>query len=181
VLKNNNIAIGGGNQINIGNESINPYISYFCNNYSFNDPKGCAESLLHFIRELSQNINAEYHVCGYNPEGKIPLPEFWLVDVKNNMVFDAAGKEKYGINISGANEYFFPYAQRINKNIMFYSLQDAIDVSLFAIEMSMKLEWFIDRDEFISPPIDLLVIEPAGVKWIKQKTLKAEGYNGVVC
>jgi hypothetical protein len=46
---------------------------------------------------------------------------------------------------------------------------------MFAFELSMKLERFIDREEFISPPIDLLIIEPDGVKWIKQKTLKAEG------
>jgi hypothetical protein len=175
VMKNNNMAIGDGNQRNIRKESISPYINYFCNNYSFNDPKSCGEGLLNFIRELDQNINAVYHVCGYNMEGKIPHPEFWLVDVKNNLILDGVGGARYGISFCGANEYFSPYALPISKNIMSFSLQDAIDDSMFAIDMSIKLERFIDREEFISPPVDLLVIEPAGVKWIKQKTLKAEG------
>jgi hypothetical protein len=52
---------------------------------------------------------------------------------------------------------------------------------MFAIDMSIKLERFIDRDELISPPIDLLVITLDGVKWVQQKTLKAEGYNGCFC
>ena len=174
VMKNNNIVIGSGNQTNIGNESVTPYIHYFCNNYSFDNPKSCAEGLFKYITELDQNINAVYHVCGYNPESKIPRPEFWYVDIKNNTVINGMGKERYGMNISGANEYFFPYMAKINKNMASYSLQDAIDISLFAIDISIKLERFIDREELISPPIDLLVIEQAGVKWIQQKTLKAE-------
>jgi len=174
VMKNNNIAIGDGNQRNIENESLAPFINYFCNNYAFDDPKSCADSLFNFIKELNPNINAIYNVCGYSQEGKIPRPEFWYVDIKNNIVLNGMGETQYGINISGANEYFFPYAPKIKKNMASFSLQDAIDVSMFAIEMSIKLERFIDREEFISPPIDLLVIEPTGVKWIKQKTLKAE-------
>jgi hypothetical protein len=97
-------------------------------------------------------------------------------------VFNAIGEVQYGISFCGANEYFSRYAPLlINKNITSYSLQDAVDVTMFAIDMSIKLEKFIDREELISPPIDLLVIEPAGVKWIQQKTLKAEGCHGCYC
>ncbi len=102
-------------------------------------------------------------------------PEFWYIDVKNNTVFNANGEGRYGLGFSGANEYFSQYVPLINKNIMSYSLQDAIDISMFAIDMSVKLERFIDREYLILPPIDLLVIEPDGVKWIQRKTLKAEG------
>jgi hypothetical protein len=63
----------------------------------------------------------------------------------------------------------------IHENIIYYSLQDAIDVTLFAIDMSIKLERFINREEHILPPIDLLIIKPSGVEWIQQKTLKGEG------
>jgi len=174
VMKNNNIVIAEGHKMSIKNESSSPYINYFCNNNFFDDPKSCADSLLNFIKELDQNIDAIYYVCGYNPKKKIPHPEFWYLEVKNNIVLNGMGETQYGINISGANEYFFPFVSKINKNIPSYSLQDAIDVSLFAIDMSIKLERFIDREEFISPPIDLLVIEQTGVKWIQQKTLTGE-------
>ena len=178
VMKGNNIAIADGNQRNVNNKSIAPYIDYFCNNNRYNDPQSCAMSLLGFIKSIGQNIKAMYHVCGYNPEGAIPLPEFWFVDVAENTVFDAIGDARYGLNFCGANEYFSQYIPLINKNIIAYSLQDAIDVSMFAIETCMKLERFIDREDLISPPVDLLVIEPSGVKWIQQKTLKAGGYYG---
>jgi hypothetical protein len=103
------------------------------------------------------------------------------VDAAENAVFNAAGEARYGISFCGANEYFSQYAPLINKNIAFYSLQDAVDVTVFAIDMSIKLEWFIDRGEFILPRIELLAITPSGVEWIQKKTLKAEGYHGAFC
>jgi hypothetical protein len=172
IMKGNNIAIADGNQRNAGKESTNPHIDHFCNNSHYDDPKSCAADLLNLVKNLEQNISAIYHVCGYNPAGKIPSPEFWYVDVKNNIVMNGMGETQYGISFCGANEYFSQYAMPISKEMASYSLQDAIDVTLFAIEMSIKLERFIDRDELISPPIDLLVIEPSGVKWIQQKTLR---------
>ena len=174
VMKGNNIAIADGNQKNINNDSINPHLESFCNNNQYDDPKSCAVGLFNYIKNLCQNIRAVYYVCGYNPAGKIPFPEFWYVDIENNIVMNGIGEVKYGICFAGVNEYFSQYAPLITKNIASYSLQDAIDVTLFAIDISIKLERFIDRDELISPPIDLLVIEPSGVKWIQQKTLRGE-------
>jgi len=181
VMKGNSIAIADGNQRNIGKESINPHIEHFCNNSHYDDPESCARGLLNFVKNLDQNIKAVYHVCGYSPGGKIPLPEFWYVDVKENIVMNGVGEMRYGISFCGANEYFSQYIVPISKNMASYSLQDAVDVTMFAIETSIKLARFIDREELISPPIDLLAIEPSGVKWIQQKTLKAEGYYGVNC
>jgi len=173
VVKGDKIAIADGNQRNINNDSIAPYINYFCNNNYYDDPKSCAIALFNYLKEISPSIKAEYHVCGYTASGKdIPHPDFWYVDVTQNKVFNALGNEKYGISFSGANEYFSQYIPLINKNIVSFSLQDAVDISLFAIDMSIKLERFIDRDEHITPPVDLLVIEAAGIKWIQQKTLK---------
>jgi len=177
VVKGNNIAIADGNQRSMGKESINPHIEHFCDSGHYDNPKSCAVALLDLVRGLGQNIKALYHVCGYNPAKEIPFPEFWYVDAEKNIVMNGIGELKYGICFCGANEYFSQYAMPISKNMASFSLQDTIDVSLFAIEMSIKLERFIDRDELISPPIDLLAIEPSGVKWIQQKTLKG-GYNG---
>jgi len=174
VMKGNNIAIADGNQRNAGNESINPHIEHFCNNSHYDDPKSCAVGLLNLVRNLGQGIKAQYHVCGYNPAGKIPRPEFWFVDAEKNIVMNGMGEALYGISFGGANEYFSQYAFPISDQMASYSLQDAIDVTLFAIDMSIKLERFIDRDELISPPIDLLVIEPSGVKWIQRKTLRGD-------
>ena len=175
VMKDNNIAISDGNQRNLpNNKSIAPYITYFCNNNVYSDPKTCASGLLSYINNISPNVYALYHVCGYNTKDKFPIPEFYYVDVSQNMVINALGNAQYGLCFCGANDYFSQYMPLINKGISSYSLQDAIDVTLFAFDMSIKLERFIDREEFITPPIDLLVIEPDGVKWIQQKTLKGE-------
>jgi hypothetical protein len=107
VMKVNKIAISDGNQRNYGNLSIAPYIDYFCQNNNYDNPKNCAEDLLNFMAKISPNIKSIYHVCGYDFSGKIPQPEFWYVDIANNVVINGVGNKQYGINISGANEYFF--------------------------------------------------------------------------
>jgi hypothetical protein len=114
-MKGNNIAVSDGNQRNFNKNSIIPYIEYFCRNNRYDDPKSCAEGLFNFIKDLGQNIRAEYHVCGYNPVVKIPLPEFWYVDVAKNTVFNAIGEVQYGICFCGVNEYFPRYAPLINQ------------------------------------------------------------------
>lgn len=62
---------------------------------------------------------------------------------------------------------------QINKNMIYYTLQDAVDVTMFAFEMSMKLERFIKLEKHITPPIDVLVITQSGVEWISKKKLEA--------
>jgi hypothetical protein len=172
VMKGNNIAISYGNQVVKDKMSISPHIDYFCNKNQYSDPKSCAMGLFDLVKDTG--FNMECHVCGYNLEDKIPFPEFWYVNIEANIVTNVTEKQQYGISFCGANEYFSQYISLINEKIRYYSLQDAIDVSLFAIEMSIKLERFIDMDEHIVPPIDLLVIKPTGVEWVQQKTLRGE-------
>jgi hypothetical protein len=180
VMKGNNIAVSDGHQRTIKGKSSAPYLDNFCHNNYFSSPKDCALALLTYIKDLDPNIKAVYHVCGYNMTGKIPIPEFCYIETENNVVITTT-EGQYGFNYCGANEYFTRYALLINEIITCYSLQDAIDVSLFAIDMSIKLERFINRECLISPPIDLLVIKPDGVKWVQQKTLNMGDYNGFTC
>ena len=181
IMKGNNIAFSDGNQRNFKNISLAPYLEYFCQHNNYDDPKSCADGLLLFIKSIYPNINAEYHICGYNNVNGIPQPEFWYVNVHENQVINPFGEARYAIGFCGANEYFSQYVPQINKNIFSYSLQDAIDITMFAIDMCIKLGRFIDHEELILPPVDLLVIEPTGCKWIQQKTLKTEGLYGGFC
>ena len=51
-------------------------------------------------------------------------------------------------------------------------MQDAVDLSVFAIEMNAKLCRFIDLTDIISGPIDVSAIRPSGAEWVQQKTLR---------
>lgn len=110
VMKGNNIAISEGNEWITRNTqvSIKPYLNYFCLNNHFDNPKTAAQGLLNYIRQIDQTIDAKFHVCGYNPDGKIPTPEFWHVSVLNNEAKLIASHGSGGLCFSGANDYFSP-------------------------------------------------------------------------
>ena len=54
------------------------------------------------------------------------------------------------------------------------SLQDAVNISQFAIETTIKMMKFWCGRKTVGGPIDLLVITPTGLKWLKQKKLQVK-------
>ena len=173
VMKGNKIAISEGNEwvSRQTGVSIKPQIDHFCLNNNFDNPKAAAMELFRLVRKIDPTMDAKFHVCGYNPDGEMPTPEFWFVSNLESEPRLAAGNGSGGICFSGVNDYFTPYTRLINQNLTLYSLQDAIDVTMWAFDMSMKCERFIDMKERMAPPIDLLVITESGVEWISKKKL----------
>jgi hypothetical protein len=174
VMKGDNIAISSGHEYITRNTGISiwPHLENFCIKNHFDNPKSAAEALLKYIQGIDPTMGAKYHVCGYNHEGEIPMPEFWYVNVAENQITPVAINGAGGISFSGANDYFSPYVPMVNANMIHYTLQDAIDLTVFAIEMSMKLEKFIKLEEHISPPVDVLVITQSGIEWVSKKKLE---------
>ena len=170
------IAISSGQETITRNtgKSIQPYINFFCNNNCYDNPKDAALDLLQLIRSVDPTIGAIFHVCGYNPSSSIPYPEFWVVDIAKGMLTCALKQGQGGFNYHGANDFFTPYALMISQNLIYFTLQDAIDITLLAFNMSIKLQKFIKLEQYIAPPIDLLVITPSGIKWIQKKELRGE-------
>ena len=52
------------------------------------------------------------------------------------------------------------------------SLQDAVNVSQFAIETTIKMMNYWCGRKTVGGPIDILVIKPTGLNWLKKKKLK---------
>lgn len=86
---------------------------------------------------------------------------------------------EYGMLLGSANEYFFNFRELINKNARAFALQDAIDVTMWAFDVSMKSERFIDLKRLIWPPIDVLTITPRGVEWVQRKKPEIKGLEAM--
>lgn len=54
----------------------------------------------------------------------------------------------------------------------FFTLQDAIDFSVYAIRTTTDTIRFQPRAKTVGGPIDVLVIKPDEVKWVQKKELK---------
>ncbi|MCL2186819.1 MAG: hypothetical protein FWB86_13355 [Treponema sp.] len=174
VMKKCPIAISSGNECITRNTgaSIKPHIEYFVNNNCYYNPREAAIGLMHTIQEIDPTIGAKFHICGY-PKDAL-YPEFYFISIAENKFLCVAEQGSGGFSFCAANDYFSPYVPMINQNAIHFTLQDAIDLSLFAFDMSMKLERFIKLEQHITPPVDLLVIKPDGIEWVQKKELRGE-------
>jgi hypothetical protein len=160
--------------------SLDPYVQNFCLKNRFVYPKDAAQALLEYIRSGFPNQDATFMIGGYNnTDGEIPYPETWHINIKGNELTRMSGKGEYGMLYNSANDYFKNFRELINKNACHFALQDAVDVTMWAFDISMKSERFIDLKKFIWPPIDVLAITQSGVQWIQRKKLEVKDY--VIC
>ena len=173
----NNIGISLSHEwITSTGKPIHPYFDYFLYNNSFNTPKEAAEALLKYIKSIDTNIDMKFHVAGYekSTNNEPPIACAYLVKVKDNTItlFNQPGSG--GIMFCGAADYLTIFTPLLSKNVGFYSLQDAVDLSVFAIKMSAQLHRFIAMSEVISGSIDVLVISQSGLEWVNRKSLQVE-------
>ncbi|MFW6363069.1 MAG: hypothetical protein ACOC0D_04405, partial [Spirochaeta sp.] len=55
----------------------------------------------------------------------------------------------------------------------FFTLQDAIDFSVFAVRSTIEAIRFMPRPKTVGGPIDILAITPSESRWIQRKELHA--------
>jgi hypothetical protein len=171
VMRSNNIAlIHGSGMTTKGEVGIDPYIENFCLKNDFDIPGEAAQAVLEYIRGGFPDQEAYFMVGGYNhTDGDIPFPETWHVDLKGNKITRMTGKGQYGMLLASANEYFNNFRELVNKNAHCFALQDAVDITMWAFDICMKCERFIDLKRIIWPPIDVLTITSRGVEWVQRK------------
>jgi len=157
------------------------------------DVKSIARKIVKFFRKEFPNANVGFHVCGYRKEGKISVPYVFYCHVGKNVVerrnVKPDGSIAYGATWSGAHEVLSVILKAhtvIGKEgkpqpapvypIIFdaMALPDAIDFSIYAIRTTTDTMQFQARPKSVGGPIDVLMITPDEVKWIKQKELYYE-------
>lgn len=175
VMKNNKIAMmhGSGMTTNKGID-LDPYIENFCLKNDFDNPQEAARASLDYLRKDFSDQEAYFMLGGFNHENEI-YPETWYIDIKGNKATKMTGKGQYGMVFASANDYFSNFRELVNKNAHAFALQDAVDVTMWAFDISMKCERFIDLKRIIWPPIDVLTITPRGVEWVQRKKPEIKG------
>ena len=153
------------------------FVDYFCRTHSFDKPREAAEELLEYLCKVGgNNVDTILHVAGYNKSEPEQLtPEMYHLDLKTKDFF---GGSDLVFNYGGFNEYFKPFADRINdgeaKTILRYSLQDAVDITKFAIDMSRFLSRYLDFEDGISEDIEMIAITHNGIQWLRKAELEVK-------
>ena len=66
-----------------------------------------------------------------------------------------------------------PYLPQAELGLDYFTLQDGIDFAMYAIKTTIDTMRFQSVPKTVGGPIDVLVITPAGARWIKHKELHA--------
>jgi 20S proteasome alpha/beta subunit len=147
-------------------------------------PEDVANRLLQELHDLTGPPVMWLQVAGYDKSGE---QRVFAVDVAGNKVTPAAaltaGAVWYGetdvlsrmlnrassLDASGNVVGEFP---NFGVAWNFFTLQDAVDFAVYAIRSTADTMRFQVREQTVGGPIDILVIRPAGARWLNHKALR---------
>lgn len=131
-----------------------------------------------------------FFLVGYKAENGISIPHVYLININQSTterinLFNA--DIRYGANWGGESEIM----TRLLTNIKiqqgsdwidlntagipfnFFTLQDAIDFSIYAVRTTIETFRFQQRIKTVGGPIDILAVLPGKIKWIQKKELNS--------
>jgi hypothetical protein len=146
-----------------------------------------ARQILPYFRNFQPIPNIKFHVAGYKPLDHGLDQQVWTVVVAQNTCQRANTPNGQGVlwdgEIDVLSRLIQPAAQLDqNGQIVltfpffaipwgFFTLQDAIDFSIFAIRSTIDSMRFQPRPKTVGGPIDVLVIKPSETFWVQRKAL----------
>ena len=144
--------------------------------------------LLNYFRLLPTIPATIFHVAGYKKEGPSFIQHVYNVDIAKASITrvnlqGVLGEQgaawsgeidiitrlinpmfvQSGVNYQPLPNYQIPF--------QFFTLQDAVDFSVYAIATTIDSMRFMPRAKTVGGPIDVLIIKPQKSEWIQKKTL----------
>ncbi len=147
-----------------------------------------AESLLLYFRTLDPGLQTYFYVAGYQPvDGGSTEQQVWSVDIARNSAQQVIPNGTPGAIWGGESDVLARLVNPmfgVDQNnqpgqrlpdvqipFPFFTLQDAIDFSVFAVRSTIDSIRFQPRAKTVGGPIDVLIIKPSGAHWVQRKEL----------
>jgi hypothetical protein len=117
------------------------------------------------LRQLSQNVDAAFHIGGYDRDGK---PALYLFDALHGVIRHENVPNTYSYAMFAAPDPFTEEIfKRVGKAYEKINLRTAIDFAKFVNEATAQMMRFSGAGEAVSKECDVLVIYPDHSEWIK--------------
>jgi hypothetical protein len=146
--------------------------------------------LLDFFGRFSPPPAIQFHVAGYKKLGKSVDQQVWHVMVQPHTVKRLNPPGQQGAAWGGEADILARLIQpvavidaqggapqplpHLPVPWQFFTLQDAIDFSVFAVRSTIDAIRFQPRAKTVGGPIDVLVIKPSGAVWVQRKELRVQ-------
>lgn len=192
-LAPNNAGISTCGAAAIDGKPVAGYIEEFINNNVTGDTKvsEMATKILEEFRKFDPIPDIIFHIAGYELNEGVLDQRFFRVFIAINKIseIDVTSQgaawngeaeilsriiNPYWTEVSlddGTKQYEKHNSPPIPWN--FFSLQDAVDFSMYAMNTTIETMRFQERLKTVSKPIDILAIKPTGAFWIQRKELHA--------
>lgn len=151
------------------------------------------DALIKYFNQVANKPRITFHVAGYRVEDGISVPYVYIGHVNTGQIQQVNqqnGQNIYGCSWGGDSDIFarlmLPVKVRNHQGewdelpqhevpYNFFTLQDAIDFAIYAIDTTSQTIRFKMRPKTVGGPVDVLLLKP-GVKpdWVQKKT-----YHGI--
>lgn len=150
-------------------------------------PEKVADEIILYFQAQAKVPNTQFHIAGYDHD-KNEQQVFHVV-VLQKQKNRVNPKDQFGVSWAGESDVIArllnPSAEIDPQNnnavkviypnipipFNFFTLQDAIDFSVYAVRTTIDTIKFQPRPKSVGGPIDVLVIKSSDIKWIKRKEL----------
>ncbi len=183
----NNAGISACGDASINNTPIAGYLEQFIREEITNGTQvsEMPEKLINYFQKLSPSLNATFHVAGYEGDD-IPHQSIYRINTQGPSTTLISSPEVWGATWDGEAEILRRLLTEFTLTIeneprviipkmdipfQFFTLQDAIDFSMYAIDTTIKTMKFCVMPESVGFPVDILVIKPDESFWISRKEL----------
>lgn len=141
-----------------------------------------------FFGKSLGNPQTSFYVAGYKMENKVSVPYVYFISIargttsrvnfmNGHVIFNAnwggelevMSRLMSNIKMKQDNEWKEVKAPEVP--FYFFTLQDAIDFSLYAVRTTIETFRFQQRMRTVGGPVDILAIFPSGIRWIYRKEL----------
>lgn len=141
-----------------------------------------------FFGKGLDNPQTSFYVAGYKLENKVSVPYVYFISIargttsrvnflNGNVIFNAnwggelevMSRLMSNIKMKQDNEWTEIKAPEVP--FYFFTLQDAVDFSLYAVRTTIETFRFQQRMRTVGGPVDILAIFPRGIRWIYRKEL----------
>lgn len=192
-LAKEKIGISTFGQADINGNPISGYIQSFISQHNDEDisVSDFANEMNEHFRSYNPIPDVGFHISGYEIEGDELKPKVYRVAPFHDLVnlvnpenengeiqgatwdgeSDLVMRLIHPVFIQDANGQFQPLPQ-FQIPWQFFTIQDAIDFAVFAIQTTIDCVKFFPRAKTVGGPIDVLVINRERAFWVNRKELK---------
>lgn len=148
------------------------------------------QMILDYFRSLPGPPDTQFHIGGYKTENSRREQHVWHIAVAREHVERKNPQGNQGASWGGVGDVLSRLVQPIglldeNGNLRdrlphspiqwgFFTLQDAIDYAVYAIQVTIDTLRFQPRPKTVGGPVDVLVIKPEEAFWVQKKELHGQ-------